>query len=1323
MRHVSTTRMTAGAIAIAAVVAGWLFAGAGVDVAFAEQWEVESGDDRQQRIMERYRSMLEENPVEGTALDRLLGYVGRGSGLDRLINDYEQRVEARPDHFNLRLVLGHLLKERGDYEEAFHHYDRAVQLDSSASLGWLSRGTVHLLTGERRRAMSDFEEALERESDRSRRHEILRQLGELSFSQRDFERGKEFFDRLLSAKPRDRFLRMEYVSLLVQYRQLDEAIAQYQALRPSVAGDTRQTATLLRDKADVYEMKGDHRAALETYEEAKAMVRADSWLAREIRQQIVEVFRRSGALDEFLDQYGRRWSRGSTAQQMMVADVYRELGRLEDALELYERAARRDASAVEPRQKAIRVLERLGRDDEIPAAYRALMRAAPNDERYAFELADHYMRLGNRDEAQAVLDEIERQFAGQSYVLLRLAERYAQWNFGARAQSTYETVLEREGDDDAVLIEVGDYYYDRGNRQRAIEIWEQLPQSRLGEREGSRRMAELMVQRGIMSEGIEAFEQLVEEAPEDERLLRAMARALERANRLDEALERWEQLLDVTDRPRRKREARSRMVQLYERQQALRARMRDWEHTFETDDLVAGQRAGFFLAEAHLQLREFDRAEQILVALRDDENLTDDDRTAVLLALEQTYVRAERYDDAIAVLEVLSEHQPDMRRELLERKSEHALAGRSHEAAVEFAGRALETNPDDARAQARMGRVYRDLDDLESAATHFRTAADIDPRDYEVRVELGKALAQLGERGSAEEVLMEVVENATEDQLIRDAGERLLEMARRDGRLDALENQWSPLVFRMPVRHAHAQLMFQLYDRIAGPLLMEGYHASPARRAEARARLYELGGRAAPLMVEQLQRDDGSSKARALRLAAEMQIELVAPQVGRIIARGDDERIRKMAIVTAARLGDDQFVESLQRALEDGSATVRHLATWALGFIDSDAARDALVEIADTEVDGTGPRLAVLGLGEHGGGESRRVVAAHLRRLVDDPVAMDGDRAALLLAVAAGEVVGAGGDEFRPMIVRLSEDRRDSVGRWAARVLGIYGDPEAAASLWRLALSDDPVTARHGRMGLAQMLADSPQAPTRDWSREVRFFDWTGADFDARRLLRSAAREWSAARPTVGDGPWTDAVAQGLSMVLTADEAATPAAMNSMNAELEGLQTAVLWNRTRAQQFATAVLDSPAESELASAQRMRLEVLADPSRHMPADGDGVDEETLRHLFAAIAGAGQDSETGLSADAYLRALKASDHRLRRMALNTLHSLPGDDAQRQRLTEAIVEALHDSNTSVQLAAVRTTGRLNLAEATEPLAELEREARPSLRRAVRQARRSLQ
>src|SRR5690554_6265135 len=320
----------------------------------AQDFEVTSGDERQQRVVERYMELVESNPAEDRHLQSLLFHAGRGAGLNNLIDHYRQRTERQPDSLNLHLVLGHLLRARGDFEDALAVYERAVELGPNSSNAWLSRGQVRLMMGQRPGALTDFERALELEQNRTRRGELLQNLAELSFSQRDFERGIDFYKRRIALSPNDEFVRRDFASLLLQYRQWDEALEQYDALLRMVGGDTARRAEFLAERAEIFASMGQNDRALESLQQAIGLLRSDNWRVGEMRARMVDIYRQSGELGAFVERYARAWSRGTYDQQMLVADVYAETGELEDALSLYRRAAGRDRSAEEPRQKIIR---------------------------------------------------------------------------------------------------------------------------------------------------------------------------------------------------------------------------------------------------------------------------------------------------------------------------------------------------------------------------------------------------------------------------------------------------------------------------------------------------------------------------------------------------------------------------------------------------------------------------------------------------------------------------------------------------------------------------------------------------------------------------------------------------------------------------------------------------------------------------------------------------------------------------------------------------------------------------------------------------------
>ncbi|RDV39801.1 hypothetical protein DV096_04350 [Bradymonadaceae bacterium TMQ3] len=1280
----------------------------------AQDFEVTSGDERQQRIVERYMELVESNPAEERHLQSLLFHVGRGSGLNGLITHYRQRVDRSPESLNLHLVLGHLLRARGDFEDALTVYERAVELGAESSNAWLSRGQVRLMMGQRAGALTDFERALELEKSRTRRGEILQNLAELSFSQRDFERGIDFYKRRIELSPNDEFVRRDFAALLLQYRQWDEALEQYDALLRMVGRDTARRAEFLSERAEIFASMGQNDRALESLQQAIGLLRADNWRVGEMRARMVDIYRQSGELGAFLERYARAWSRGGYDQQMLVADVYAETGKLEDALSLYRRAASRDRSAEEPRQKIIRIYERMGREQDLPAAYRELMRAAPRRHGFGLELARHHMRMGERDEALDVLRALERRFSDDSYVLLEIADHYARWDIEDRAEATFARVERLDPQDEVVLLALAEFYFARGERQRAIETWQRLPDSRLGRIEGLARMGEVMVDRGLTDLGIGAYLRALEEAPDHVGVRRGLANALERARRWDEAAEAWAQVYAQAEREQWKQEARARIVELYRRQQTLRAQMQTWAAAVRTDSDV---QAGFFLTEAHLRLREFEQGAQVIEAVIASLAPDAPEMVSALTLLERAYVQAGQYARAIDALERLAELRPELAADLLARMSEYALESSSEAQAVEFAVRSLEVNPDDARAQARVAGIYEEAGELEEAVRHYRAATEIDPQAFDLKLALGRALIAMERDAEGDDVLWEVVRDATEDALILEAGEELLRRAAHTGRLEALEARWYPLAFRLPVRDAHGRLLLQLYSRLSSPRIVAAHHGDDETRERTSGELRDLGGRAASLLLDMVQRDDVGQRARALRLIAELEVELAVPMLVRMI-RDRGEATRVSAIVAAARLSDARLVAPLIEAAADTDPTVRQSALWALGFMPSQrAAVETLREIVGQ---GSGQSddqlLALASLARLGGAASRSVLAERLEAL---RTAGRARNARHVMAAAARAYEDASPDA----LIALLRAPSSAHSAQAAQVLGAIASPEAIDALWTTYLEADVHTGAAAAQGLRGALhtGDGPTSSARRWQDESQAFDWRRNAWRIQDLLvtQAAFDTGSAverAPDAVGDGLRRVAgrdVArwQGLAMALLDDVARERAdglgnfePMRAMAAELsrdgivpEGSSAALLWQAYTGTTTLEALVKAAEDNVLTESQALlaMLGLGEAPNRQGRAD-----ERIARWLSAP--------------------LQSPDLALRLHALQAVARHAPDSAA---LKDQVRSHLRAEAPGEVIAAAHALAALGDVEALETMRDLEARATPAVRRALREARHALE
>ena len=66
-----------------------------------------------EKIIERYKLMLNRKPKEGSTFDRLYQFYLEGDGLDAMVSDYQAEAQAKPNDANVQLILGHIHKRLG----------------------------------------------------------------------------------------------------------------------------------------------------------------------------------------------------------------------------------------------------------------------------------------------------------------------------------------------------------------------------------------------------------------------------------------------------------------------------------------------------------------------------------------------------------------------------------------------------------------------------------------------------------------------------------------------------------------------------------------------------------------------------------------------------------------------------------------------------------------------------------------------------------------------------------------------------------------------------------------------------------------------------------------------------------------------------------------------------------------------------------------------------------------------------------------------------------------------------------------------------------
>lgn len=1099
-------------------------------------WGVDGGDERREEIIRRYRVILEARPEQGPIFDRLLQELGGGHRFDALVEDYRRRSEEEPDRFAYHMLLGHLLQHADSLAEAESAYRRAVEVSPDDHRGHQSLAGVLRHLDRRGEAEASFEAALERADAANDRREILRALADLAFDARDWERAGELVGRLIAEDPRDPYTRMELADIFVRYERFEDALAQYEEVADLAGRDTRQRAVAIKDAGDVLALMGRTEEALDRYREAGRLVDDGYWLSRELEQRIVSVYRQDDRLEELVEEWEDDWSRPSERQLNLLASLYDELGREDDAIDAYRRALERNSRSVDTRMALIRVLERRGDMDDALEQYERLVRADRNDASMRFRLVDVHRRLGNRDEAVDVLDDMADDFRDRPHVLIDIAERYLRFRERDKALDAYERLVRIDPDEPDNYIALGEFHFMEERRSEAERTWQNILDVVDDEAEAHAILGRVYGDHGLLEEAILEMEEARRVEPENNAYLRELAQYYEDAQQLPDSLALWSELLERSEQSHISGESREAIIRIYSALGQLQDMVASFRERFDAEPREV--QAGYLLADALVELDNDGRAETVFVELLE----LDESDLIALLGLERVYTRTHRHRDAIEILLRIAENHPQRAREYYHRLAEVSLRLYDDDEAIRFAQLAVELNPNDAEAHARLGEIYRQMQRLDDAVLAYRQALLLDPRAFGHYFDLAEIFLATNRALEADELYQHVLAEAGDEVYILRAGRRSIQINQATGTLEEIVGLLEPNLYDDSTGETYLKLLVELYERLTMPLIQTATYGGGDERAEATERLEVIGRRALRPLLDALSGEDQTVRHSALRVLAAQANPNAALPIARLLESPDTE-IRADAALAIARIGDPRALAPVSRVASEPGSPIEALSIWAIGRMRTPDAIPLLVDIAtDTGRRDEARALAVVGLGPFG----------------DDERATDAVLASLgaereLIRVAALRAAGVMGLESAAELTRvmLAHSRRGtpSAAAWA---LGRMAPSEenVAALLEAYVLGPPDVRAHAARavasLGRASIRWDDVES----YDRSLVFFDRSTRGFDVSRYL-DGLLAWTLVSDASDAPPVLDAYEDTLSRAIGWGLAADPGTRRALLVELD----------------------------------------------------------------------------------------------------------------------------------------------------------------------------
>ena len=1042
--------------------------------------------DRTAVLIERYMRVLEADPRETFAFHRLLDlYRERDGNIDALVRDLGQRLEADGDAYAPRMLLGHIYKAQSRLDEARAAYERAASVRADASAPLVALAEIAQSRSEHARARELFDRALERTRDDAGRQDILRKLGSIALEQRDFDGARGYYDQLARGARGSVYLLTEYARALAEKNHHELAIEEYERVIQRLRGDNRVLPPVLREMAEAQLEAGRTDDAIATLDRALSLAGRAAGVRREIYDGLVEAYRRADRLPALAERLGRERSGFETAE--LLGRVHDELGNETEALEAYRRALGQNPRHIDTRVRVIQLLSRSGRIDEVIEEYESLIRSAPREPRFVVELAQLLMQVGRRDEALRRAEETSRRNPREPAVHQALAELYSRWGEEERAAREVQILARIEPNDPAHLVALGAQQLEAGNREQAIATWRRILNVESDRARAHATLGGVFADHDMLSEAAREYREAVQADGDRVEYVRGLANVLERLRQDDEAVVWWRRVLELAaDDRAAKREARQRIVAIWDRGRRLDMHMRELAQRFgaDTPDVEAGR----FLAEVYRRKGPSHAADSERVLERIIEVEPGDVES--LLALERVRTARGDLQGAIDVLRRLVEADPRRATTYLARMAEHALALYRDEEAVEYAAQAVERTPDDASGHRRLGDLYRARQDMERAIASYQRAIELNDRLYPTYIDLAEIHLARGEQEAADRLFRQVMRASPDDDLVARAARASIQINLGAGTLEDLERDLLPLALGHPQRPIYRKLVVELYDGLARPLIQASRGSGDAAR-EANEALRRLGTRAIKPLLEALADNEPSQRRVAVEILGYLGNEnAAAPLLAAAEGDGDTD-LRVQALAAAGAVAPATLAPRFQALAEGPERRLRGIATWGLARTGGRRSLPALRELA-RQGDPSVRAYAALGLGRARDGASRDA----LERLVRE------DRSIHVQAAAAWALGQLGDARSVPVLVAALRSRDGLVALAAASALGRIGDPAAREALAQALFDDEAAQRDAAARALRRVSAAPPQPPG-----EVATA--------ARDRSRSGAREAEAASTEV----------------------------------------------------------------------------------------------------------------------------------------------------------------------------------------------------------------
>ena len=700
-----------------------------------------------EKVVERYKLMLNRNPKEGSTFDRLYQFYLEGDGLDAMVADYQAEAQAKPNDSNLQLILGHIHKRLGKDTETLAAYQRAVELAPDGYYPRFALGQMYATLRRHEDAIRELTKAAElsEETQAASPEELMtiyKALGRAYFSRDRVDEAISAWTKISELDPENIFSRIELADLFREQQLYDQAIAQHEAIIALKTDDTYRVCLSRREIGNIHEEKSDYETAIQTYEAALALTAPGNWLRKDLQHRIVGIYAADGNWEGLITHYKEKLEATPNDPELigLLAEAYMENQQLDEGIAAYQKALELAPTDTTLRWNLIAALRNDEKFEAAAAAYESLSEQQPDDFGIYRELGGLYLQLDDEDKARATYQRMLERDPDNASTHLILAEIYANHEWVDDAITAYQKAISLAPDNLDYIEYFGEFYFRQGDREKTLETWNQMVAADKAVPENYDRLAKLLDSKARVlnsqPEAIAASRKAAELAPDVYRYREALAKRLMENRDYDEALVEYTEAAKLAPNEFFAEQMDNQRIEIYRRQGTLVEKIGALETALEKPDIAAAdafiQRKQ--LAKMYLKLGNTTYALEVLMKAKNSQS----DDVIVNRWLAEIYTLQGRRDDANAIYTHLIEVDSTNAREYYTNIARSYLEVMDFDAATDAAKQAIAHSPRNPEGHQMLALIAKQAGNYETAIDSFKQAIRLRPEDTNIRSELAE---------------------------------------------------------------------------------------------------------------------------------------------------------------------------------------------------------------------------------------------------------------------------------------------------------------------------------------------------------------------------------------------------------------------------------------------------------------------------------------------------------------------------------------------------------------------------------------------------------